>query len=315
MLMQKHPEIFDPNQETYTPEDYAQSKTVYGEAPEESSGAFAGKSEFAQVNNMLVRGATDTDFRNTPEYAAAWQAATEPKVVRTPTGDILQKPSIDKRFKPPGSNAFKEPIPIAEVESSSAPPEDQPGEPKSSIVIPGTEKISTDQKAYNKDYTLLKKSYDSMQNYIDILGELGPQMSVGPLNTKDTQTLESAYARAMLDAKETNGLGVLNGPDVGIIRKLMGDPTGFTGQIRGKDALLNGATEAMRQITDNFDSLNNVVGDTPVKTRILEKQGKKKLNALNEEDLSVTIDGERLVFPSLERYNAYKAAVEAAGGL
>jgi hypothetical protein len=256
---------------------------------------------------MLVRGANDPPFRNTPEYAQAWQFANEPKIIRTPTGDILQQPELDPRFKAPGVEAQKEPIPIDQIKPSSKPPEEQPGEPKPLHLIPGTEKISVDQKAYNKDYVLLKKSFDSMQNYIDVLEELGPEMSVGPINTVSAQKLESAYRRAMLDAKDTNGLGVLNGPDMGIMRQFMGDPTGIMGQIKGKSSLLEGASQAMKQITDNFSSLNGMMIDTTVKIR--ELASKSKAPKLNESDLSVTIDGKKSIFPSLEQFNAYKEAV------
>jgi hypothetical protein len=285
----------------YTPEVHEQMKDVYRE--DEQEGAFAGTSMDAQVSNMLTRGVEDPAFRNTPDYARAWQLANEPKVIRTPTGDITMRPELPPVFEPPGAEAQKDPVPPEQAKMNPTSTE-TPGTPKGTFMIPGTEKISADQKAYNKDYALLKKSYDSMQNYVDVLGELGPQMAVGPLNAKDAQKLESAYARAMLDAKETNNLGVLNGPDLGIMRKLMGDPTGLGGQITGKAALQEGAEEAKKQITDNFSSLNEMMADTPVKTKKLEKaKPKPKVSGL-----SVTVDGKTYTFPDAESLSRYKEA-------
>jgi len=287
----------------FTQEAYEQGKQIEGEGQ-----PFGGTGMEAQVGNMLTRGVEDPEYRNTPEYARAYQLATEPKIVRTPTGDMLQQPNLPDMFKPPGAEANPNPLTADEVTTlENTPP---PGKPKSAVIIPGTEKISVDQKAYNKDYVLLKKSYDSMQNYIDVLDDLGPEMSFGPINTKNAQRLESSYRRAMLDAKETNGLGVLNGPDMGIMRQFMGDPTGLMGQIKGRSSLLEGANQAMKQITDNFGTLNTMMEDTPVKIRGLKSKEQKKAPKINESNLTVTIEGKIHTFPSIEKLNAYK---EAAG--
>ena len=228
---------------------------------------FTGRALQSQAFNLLIKGAEDPAFLNTPEYALAWQKVNEPQIVRTPTGDMLIRAEIDPRFKPPT---------MAQAAEAKL-----PNSPKNPLfILPGTEKISTDQKNYNKDYQILKRSYDSMKNYLDVLEELGPQVALGPLNAKDTQRMESAYSRAMLDAKETNNLGVINGPDMEILQKLMGDPTSMAGRLRGKSALLDGGTEAMKQITDNFKALNDMVDGTPVKIRKLDKgKGEKEAPA------------------------------------
>jgi len=284
-----------------TPEAYEQIKKINGAGGKETP--FAGTGMEAQVGNILSKGVDDPAYRNTPEYALAWKKINEPNIIRTPTGDIPMMPQIPEMFKPPGIEAQKEPIPKEQALNEPTKTE-EPGLPKQAY-IPGTEKISADQKTYNKDFTILKKSYDSMQNYIDILDELGPQMSIGPLNATDAQKLESAYSRAMLDAKETNNLGVLNGPDLGIMRKLMGDPIGITGQIKGKEALMTGAEESMKQITDNFSSLNEIMADSPVKTKELSPP-KKVTPKINESDLSVTIDGKVYRFPDENSLNEYR---------
>ncbi|GAF86737.1 unnamed protein product, partial [marine sediment metagenome] len=266
---------------------------MYG-GDESDAAAFAGTGMEAQVSNILTRGVDNPEFRSTPEYARAWQLANEPKIIRTPTGDVISRPEIPSIFKAPSAQDAT--LPADEITAEAA-PEGAPGEVKKSAIVPGTQKISADQKAYNKDYSVLKQSYDSMKNYIDVLEDLGPQMAIGPLNSVDTQKLESAYSRAMLDAKETNNLGVLNGPDLVIMGKLMGDPTGVAGQIKGKEALVAGGNEAMKQITDNFSALNNLFTDTPVAVKKLssEKEGDKV--SISDKSLTATIDGKKFQFP------------------
>jgi len=82
----------------FTEEAFNQIKQFEGEA-----GAFAGTSMDAQVSNLLSKGVDSPEFRGTPEYARAWQLANEPKIIRTPTGDITLRPELSAVFKPPGA--------------------------------------------------------------------------------------------------------------------------------------------------------------------------------------------------------------------
>ena len=86
-----------------TQEHYDQFKKVFG--GKESEGAFSGTGMDAQVSNFLTKGVEDPAFRDTPEYARAWQMANEPKVIRTPTGDITLRPELSGIFKSPGNTS------------------------------------------------------------------------------------------------------------------------------------------------------------------------------------------------------------------
>ena len=140
-----------------TQEHHDQIKKAYGS---DSSGAFAGKGMEAQTSNMLIRGAEDPEFRNTPEYAEAWRISNEPKVIRTPTGDILQRPEINAMFKPPGS-----PVPeseeIANIKASAK---------KDIEVIAGTEKkekTTADEKLSYGFYSRMEKAERSIEDLGD----------------------------------------------------------------------------------------------------------------------------------------------------
>ena len=268
-------------------------------------GAFSGTGMDAQVSNILIKGTQNPKFLGTPEYARAWQLANEPTIIRTPQGDIVMRPELPKAFKAPSGNA---PAMTPEQAAESGLPAPAPNTPKIEV-IPGTGKISADQKDYNKDVAVLKKSYDSMTNYISVLKELGPQMSVGPLNSDDTQRLSSAYKRAMLDAKETNNLGVLNGPDLTIMSQFLGDPIGAMAIAKGSETLEIGASEALKQITDSHASLNSVFEGTEVKPKTLEsKKAKESPITANDSNKTMVVNGKTWTFPDEQSYQSAKAA-------
>jgi hypothetical protein len=84
----------------FTEEAFNQIRQFEGVA---AGDAYAGTSMPAQISNMLTKGVEDPAFRNTPEYARAYQLAMEPKVIRTPTGDIILRPELSPIFKKPGT--------------------------------------------------------------------------------------------------------------------------------------------------------------------------------------------------------------------
>ena len=116
-----------------TPEMFKQAKQIYGDKDENKNSAFAGTGMPAQVSSALVRGANEPEYRNTAEYARAWDVANKPDIIDTEKGRIPLYPKISPLFKPPG-----EVKPITE----------QVGDIKKSIkedtkVIAGTEKNKT----------------------------------------------------------------------------------------------------------------------------------------------------------------------------
>ena len=84
-----------------TEQMWQESKTVHGDKG--SSAAFEGKGMPAQVSSALVRGAEDPAFRNTAEYARAWDVANKPQIIDTEEGRIPLYPKINPIFKAPGA--------------------------------------------------------------------------------------------------------------------------------------------------------------------------------------------------------------------
>ncbi len=141
----------------YTEEIFNQIKQFEGEADD---GAFAGTSMDAQVSNMLARGAEDPEFRNTPDYARAWQLANEPKVIRTPTGDIILRPELSSVFKKPGA-----------VKSDAQQVKESKEAVKKDVeVIPGTEKelkTTADEKKSTGFYYRMTEDEDKIKSLGD----------------------------------------------------------------------------------------------------------------------------------------------------
>ncbi len=283
-----------PEKLEFTPDKFNQIKKIHAK---ESKTGFKGSGLTADVLNKIVKGSNDEEYRKTTEYSTAWGEYTKPEIVRTPSGDMQIDRKIPEGILPPIT------------EKGAKPAELEPGKEKPKVIT-GTEKTSPDQKQYNKDYALLKDSYDSLSNYIETLKELGPQISVGPINAKDTKRLDSAYTRAKLDAKETNKLGALVGPDEKLIDQLLGNPIGWQGLFTGEGGLTSSAEEAMKQITDRYATLNEVFKDSTIKAKDLIKDKKDVGTVISEDNLTATIDGKVYKFPSIESLHKYK---EAAG--
>ena len=138
-------------------EVHEQMKKAFGD--EEEEGAFGGTSMDAQVSNILSKGVDDPKFRNSSEYARAWQMANEPKIIRTPTGDITLRPELSAIFKAPGDTSSQSEQ-IKDIKKKVE---------RDVEVIPGTEKeVKT-----TADEKLSFGFYDRMQSAEKNIDKLG----------------------------------------------------------------------------------------------------------------------------------------------
>ena len=136
--------------------DFQLAKKLAGEG----KGAFAGTSMDAQVSNMLSRGVEDPAFRETPDYARAWQLANEPKIIRTPAGDITLRPELSAVFKPPGAAKSEE----EQIQASKE------GVKRDVEIIPGTEKEIKTTAAEKKSFGYLSRM-NAAEEHIAELGD------------------------------------------------------------------------------------------------------------------------------------------------
>jgi len=113
---------------------------------------------------------------------------------------------------------------------------------------------------------------DTLVEYNRVLEEMGPQMSIGPLNAEKSQTLKSAYSNAMLAVKEAAELGALSGPDMGIVEQNMPDPSTFGGLIKGKGAATQGVKSALSLVARKASNLNDVYKDYEIDLKDIEAQ-------------------------------------------
>lgn len=92
-----------------------------------------------------------------------------------------------------------------------------------------TAKQLAQQNVYKKESTTLDNAKDAIATYRQQLKDVGVEL----WPTKGKVLLSGAYNNVMLQAKEIAKLGVLNGPDMGIIEGIVGNPTS------AKSGLLN----------------------------------------------------------------------------
>lgn len=287
-LKQTYPEIMAKVGEdaVFDEEDFNLAKQL-----SEKSGAFGGTSMDAQVSNMLTKGVEDPEFRNTPDYARAWQLANEPKIIRTPTGDIILRPELSKVFKPPGKPK-PEQEQIADIQQKAE---------KDIETVPGTER----QEKTTADEKLSFGYYNRMIGAEENISKLGD------FNSADIW-------------EQFKGLSnITASPELQQYRQAADD------WIRAKLRRESGAVIAKSEMQTEYETYFPQIGDSQEVIDQKKMAREKAMNAMkiasgkeykeeekqsdiqvNESDLSVTIGGKKYKFPSLESLNKYR---EAAG--
>lgn len=119
------------------------------------------------------------------------------------------------------------------------------------------------QATYKADKLKLKNLQDAITNYRGHLTRTGIEVLPGTENSR----LSSAHANLVLQAKEAAKLGVLAGPDMGILEKLVNDPTSLgnalknVGQFGGRAKSLEKQLDDYEGLIKNFDTrLEEVYG-------------------------------------------------------
>jgi len=273
----------------YEPEDFDRLMKLGGG----DEGAFSGTGMPAQVGNMLVQGVEDPEFRNTPEYARAYQLATQPRILRTPTGDIKLPPELPAIFKAPGFKSDEQQIQDSK-DASAADVE----------IIPGTEKE-------------IKTSADEKTSY-----GFYKRMSASEENIKALGSFDSASYW-----ERFKGLtNITASPELQKYRQAADD--WIRAKLRRESGAVIGVEEMQKEYEIYFPQLGDSQGvmDQKLASRVVaiesmktaagrllkdgEKDGgpQKGAPVINEGDMSVTIDGITHKFPNIESFNNYRKA-------
>lgn len=253
---------------------------------------FEGQAMPAQIGNLMVKGVEDPAFRETPEYRYAWQQMSEPKIQRTPTGDILIYPQIDSAFLPPGKTKT--------VEEETAEITDKAKEDKK--IIAGTERELKTTEGEKAGAGYLNRM-QAATGRIDDLGEFDAssvwELSRGITNVTASENYQH-YRQAAADwirAKLRKESGAVIAP-----AEMAQEYETYFPMFGDKQKVLDAKKEARVEAEKAMKIAAGLAGSK------VTKKGKQP--RINKENLTVTIDGRVSTFPSADQMNAY---LEAAG--
>ena len=231
--------------------------------PPPEGGTIPGQAIENQARNALVRAANDPAYRASPEYAAVYGNLSRPRIdangQQIPPEDLSAFPQPTYRFQQPpqqapqgmpqqpntappqvGAQDFAQPgkPPAPNPSAVSGQPTmqvlPQGAPPPSSIVAtqtPGTTpKLSPEAEKLNvarREAVTIVSALADFQKEFQKAGTRDALKSIAGATTP----LNTAYNVAALLAKgeELFNLGVLNGPDLDIIRRTLPDPSTFRG--------------------------------------------------------------------------------------
>ena len=298
LLIQKYPEVtklqgFSPE---YTEQDYNEARTIHGDAP--ASGSFEGTGMPAQISNILTRGVDNPEYRRSPEYARAWDIASKPTIIDTEEGRVPLYPQIDPMFKPPGDDK-PESQEIGEIKETVK---------QDSKVIKGTEKNKTtaDEKVSYGYYNRMIGAEDNIKGLGDFDSASVWEQVKGVTNITASPKLQQFRQAAddWIRAKLRRESGAViaqseMAKEYEIYFPRIGDSQAVIDQKRGA------RKEAER-------SMKTASGRAHKKEEAKEKPEVGE-PTLSDGDLSVTIEGKKHIFPSLEQYEAYKEALKNGG--
>jgi hypothetical protein len=235
----------NPNRTIMVPR--AQAVGMPGKSNVERGGPFQGNGMEAQAWNILLKGQTDT-----PEYAAAYSHITTPKqtVERNPeTGQpmlVTIAPQIPAGIKPP---TYRPPAGAPQAAPAAAPampPQEGPAPAPAAPVdgpqpiapgvtatpLPGMggkspEKLTPKQQEAGMSLNKLGGAVQALMDDVNANG-----MATGGWGAKGGRQ-SALYKDVLMQLKNAQDLGVLNGRDEILLLEQMSDPTGFYARMKG----------------------------------------------------------------------------------
>lgn len=114
------------------------------------------------------------------------------------------------------------------------------------LVLEGPEFSSSEARQFRNQFTTLDAVSGALEEYRTRLGEVGTNVLYNP-REPDQRALESARMALLLQTKELFNLGVLNGPDLELMERMIGDPQGI-----GAIGQSTGSLMAQLDIIDSY---------------------------------------------------------------
>lgn len=249
-----------------------------------ATGGPFGDSMQARAWDIILRADNDPSLKASPEYAAAVAIIERPTIMQGPEGAIDMTQRLPDRFGRPGSVPVQSqvtPQGAASTQSQQLPQQQRPA------VIPGTEKLSVDQKEYDKAFESLAGLQREFDDYRSALQDYGVQYGIGgqglaskgEYSPENEQKLMSRHKSLQLSLKspELFSLGVLAGPDMDILDGFLPSPTQVRtlikdGGINAAEARIRtGYNEAARFINNKIEAYNSRWKGAPIKTKELPR--------------------------------------------
>ncbi len=222
--------------------------------------------------NLQVINAIATKIKrgtSTPEELQTYKLAesdyTQPKRFTDPVTkeSVLMQPSLPKglpTFKPKESEAIKQPQGHEEPLLST-------GE---FTITP----VSDPEKLTKSEIVTYRKTADSLYIMRDMLTALKDDIEANGLQTLNVRTIadrKSKYADILMRYKEVLNLGVLNGPDIEQMQRIIKDPVTLGTYSLGKDWVIPGYDNVLesleRELNNMYNKSGGVVGESAEKVQ------------------------------------------------
>lgn len=215
----------------------------FDDAP--GGGPYSGTGMDAQDMNIILRGQSDPAFRQTPEYAGAWNRQYEqPKIITTPDPNDPSRMIQQQLFNPAPKGYFGPeggaPPPNQASAQTTTPTQQAP----TTVAIPGTSQMAPGEAKALRDQgdtlSKVRSTFGALRQDIKDNG-----LQVGALGEGGGYQ-SSLFQDLMLQLKELQNLGVLQGRDEAILIEQLSNPTSLARLIpfRGAD-YLNGQFDAL----------------------------------------------------------------------
>jgi hypothetical protein len=169
---------------------------------------------------------------NNPLAAAQAMMPPPPKV----TNAMANAAAQGLRPGTPGYNQYimdvTKKVPLVQMGSGFKVPEGYRRDPANQdrvVPIPGGPK----EEKYRAGKLKLEQVQQSVDNYESLLDKYGSEIWPG----KPKEELASSYTDLLLEMKELYNLGVLNGPDLELMQKVITDPTSMSAQVFSSETL------------------------------------------------------------------------------